>query len=60
MPWGCFAASGFGSLKKVNAIKEKGGLSPNSSENLKQSAEDWVLDAVRCSNRTVIQNSYNT
>ena len=44
MLWGCFAASGSAALKKVNGIMKKEGY---------HQPEDWVLGAVRCSNRTM-------
>ena len=37
---------------------EGGGLSPNTSVNLKSSAEVWLLGAAGCSNRIMIPNTH--
>ena len=57
MLWGCFAASGSAALKKVNGMIMKDDYLQGLQENLKSSAEDWLLGPVGCSNRTMIPNT---
>ena len=53
--WGGSAASGSAALMKVNGIKKEEHYLQILNENLKSSAEDWVLGAVWWSNRKMNQ-----
>ena len=54
MLWGCCAVSGSAALNTVNGIMTKEDYLKILQENLKSSAEDWLLGAVWCFNRTII------
>ena len=55
--WGCIAAGGSGAVKKVNEIMKKEDYLQILLENLKSSAEDWVLGAVGY-NKNIIPNTH--
>ena len=57
MPWGCSAVSWSAALMEVNWILTKD-YCQILQQNLKSSAEDWVLGAIVDSNRTVITNTH--
>ena len=55
---GCFTASGFAALKKVNGIVKKEDYLQIHQENLKSSAEDWFLCAAGCEKGTMNPNTH--
>ena len=58
MLWGCFAVSESAALKKVNEIMKEGNYLQILQKNLKSSAEDLLLGAVGCSNRTMMNTTH--